>query len=145
MPNNNGMSREKFIAWLKHFAWLCFMEGAGQETPFYSWPPTTDVTAIKSQLDAVKFLDAHPNATPEENHNNWTYYKLKQGWTWGPEKDNEAKTHPDLIPYEQLPEIERKKDEIDIFAYQAGRLFWSQLRELSPLEEKREADANADR
>jgi len=43
--------------------------------------------------------------------------KASQGWVLGPVKDFEKKTHPDMIPYEDLPEVERKKDDMDIMAH----------------------------
>jgi hypothetical protein len=34
------------------------------------------------------------------------------GWVYGPERDPVAKTHPDLVEYAELPQLERDKDEI---------------------------------
>ena len=36
--------------------------------------------------------------------------RLAAGWTWGPEKDNDAKTNPALVPFEELPPSEQAKD-----------------------------------
>ena len=36
--------------------------------------------------------------------------RLAQGWKWGPERSELEKTHPALVPYEQLSEAVRKKD-----------------------------------
>lgn len=36
--------------------------------------------------------------------------KKDNGWVYGPIKDQKAKTHPLLIPYKELPLIERQKD-----------------------------------
>lgn len=52
--------------------------------------------------------------TPEESHEQWCLFKLKHGWTYGPTKDLEAKTHPCLVPYSELPSTQRLKD--DLFA-----------------------------
>jgi hypothetical protein len=35
---------------------------------------------------------------------------MKQGWRHGPACDDVAKTHPDLVPYEDLPESEKQYD-----------------------------------
>ena len=51
---------------------------------------------------------------PEESHQAWVEFKLAHGWTLGDVKDLEAKTHPLLVPYDQLPEAARKKDELFI-------------------------------
>ena len=34
----------------------------------------------------------------------------KQNWKHGPTRDDVAKTHPDLIPYKDLPEEEKQYD-----------------------------------
>lgn len=49
-------------------------------------------------------------ATARESHQNWVDFKVEEGWEYGPVKDLEAKTHPCLVPYEDLPEDQRKKD-----------------------------------
>lgn len=51
-------------------------------------------------------------ATPEQSHESWSAEKVATGWTWGPVKDPEAKQHPCLVPYDQLPPDQRAKDAI---------------------------------
>lgn len=43
-------------------------------------------------------------------HEVWAKSRLDQGWTFGPERSDELKHHPCLIPYEELPEIEKAYD-----------------------------------
>lgn len=43
-------------------------------------------------------------------HEVWAQSRLGQGWTYGPERSDELKHHPCLIPYEELPEIEKAYD-----------------------------------
>ncbi len=43
-------------------------------------------------------------------HIRWSWDKRLNGWIYGNIKDNEIKTHPGLIPYEELPESEKEKD-----------------------------------
>jgi hypothetical protein len=45
-------------------------------------------------------------------HQNWSDFKLKEGWVYGSQKDPVAKTHPCLVPYDQLPPTQRVKDTI---------------------------------
>lgn len=47
---------------------------------------------------------------PESSHQNWMAEKLANGWRYGPVKDPEKKQHPCLVPYEKLPEDQRRKD-----------------------------------
>lgn len=60
----------------------------------------------------VKMLLENPDLTPEEIHAAWLEYKKSEGWICGPEKDAAAKTHPCLLPWGELPEVEQKKDYI---------------------------------
>lgn len=43
-------------------------------------------------------------------HDAWARERLLQGWRYGPSLDREAKTHPSLVPYEELSEQERQLD-----------------------------------
>lgn len=49
-------------------------------------------------------------ATPEDLHEAWCLFKIEEGWRYGPERDPVARTHPCLVPYDELPEAERRKD-----------------------------------
>lgn len=49
-------------------------------------------------------------ATPEQLHEAWCADRVANGWVYGEQKDQEAKTHPCLVPYEQLSEADRAKD-----------------------------------
>ena len=35
---------------------------------------------------------------------------MSQGWTWGPKRNDDLKTHPSLVPYDELPEEEKQYD-----------------------------------
>ena len=43
-------------------------------------------------------------------HEVWAKSRLEQGWTYGEERNDVLKTHPCLIPYEELPQIEKDYD-----------------------------------
>lgn len=47
---------------------------------------------------------------PEASHNSWMKQKLVDGWQYGPVKDPEAKTHPCLVPFDQLTREQQAKD-----------------------------------
>lgn len=43
-------------------------------------------------------------------HEVWAYNRIKEGWTYGPERDDAKRKHPCLVPYEELPESEKVYD-----------------------------------
>jgi hypothetical protein len=43
-------------------------------------------------------------------HEQWLAQKMHAGWTYGPVKDAAAKTHPLMVPFDNLPDWERRKD-----------------------------------
>lgn len=43
-------------------------------------------------------------------HENWAKSRFSEGWTYGPLRDDVKKTHPCLVPYDELPEIEKEYD-----------------------------------
>lgn len=61
-------------------------------------------------IQGVRDALANPGGTPEEHHEAWMQHKLKTGWVYGPVKDVEKRTHPSLVPFEELSEIEKIKD-----------------------------------
>lgn len=51
-----------------------------------------------------------PGNSPEAMHSSWMLERLGQGWQYDPVLDREAKLHPNLVPYDQLPEAQQRKD-----------------------------------
>ena len=43
-------------------------------------------------------------------HEVWAQSRIKQGWTYGEERSDALKTHPCLVPYEELSEVEKAYD-----------------------------------
>lgn len=43
-------------------------------------------------------------------HDVWAAGRMKEGWTYGPERNDAVKKHPCLVPYEELPEEEKAYD-----------------------------------
>jgi len=41
---------------------------------------------------------------------NWMKEKLENGWTFGDVKDENLKTHPCMVSYSELPQLQRTKD-----------------------------------
>jgi len=63
-----------------------------------------------SAIQGVRFALANPGAPADAQHTAWMNDKLSKGWVVGPVKDAEAKIHPCLVPYDELPFEQRVKD-----------------------------------
>lgn len=46
----------------------------------------------------------------KNTHEVWSAGRIRDGWTYGPTRDDEKKTHPCLVPYEELSEEEKAYD-----------------------------------
>lgn len=85
--------------------------------PWDELDPETRASAI----DGVLFRIEHPDTTSERSHQNWCDFKISNGWTVGPVKDESLKQHPLLIPYSELPETQRVKDDLFVAIVDALR------------------------
>lgn len=43
-------------------------------------------------------------------HDNWAFGRIKEGWTYGTQRDDKNKKHPCLVDYDDLPENEKEYD-----------------------------------
>lgn len=76
-----------------------------------SWDDAPD-WQVDAAIEQVLFHVEHGEAAAALSHQNWMQQKLDDGWVYGEEKDAEAKTHPCLVPFDQLPEEQKLKDVI---------------------------------
>lgn len=68
---------------------------------------------IKKGIEAgVEFHLNNPDTTPEQSHEEWLKDKEQNGWVYGETKDLANKTHPNILPYDQLPPEQRAKDHL---------------------------------
>ena len=63
-----------------------------------------------SAIKGVEFALNNPDAGHDAQHNAWMKDKLENGWQYGDFKDSVLKLHPCLVPFEQLPVFQQKKD-----------------------------------
>lgn len=64
---------------------------------------TSDVTLPDELLSLTE-------AIAENVHDVWALGRIKEGWTYGPEKDAVQKKTPCLVPYADLPDSEKAFD-----------------------------------
>ena len=74
------------------------------EQPYHPEPIPTDHVVLASDLEALG------ERLAENAHELWAAERIAQGWKYGPRRDDTAKEHPDLIPYQRLPESEKAFD-----------------------------------
>jgi hypothetical protein len=56
----------------------------------------------------VELSLTNPNAGHDAQHNAWMADKIADGWVYGEEKNEMLKTHHCIVPFEKLPESNRK-------------------------------------
>ena len=59
--------------------------------------------------------------SPEELHGSWMQAYFTLGWVYGEKYDREQKTHPDLVPYADLGQLERDKDAVFVALCEIAR------------------------
>jgi len=64
------------------------------------------IDVVSRQCSDDKFSSA------EAAHDSWWAEYARMGWRYGPERNTEEKTHPDMVPFNELQKSERDKDEI---------------------------------
>ena len=69
-------------------------------------PQPIDTTDVKLPED----LESLVEQMSKNVHEVWAETRIRQGWTYGEQRNDELKTHPCLIPYEELPESEKEYD-----------------------------------
>ena len=65
-----------------------------------------------SALTGVAFHRDNPDAGDSASHDSWMAQKIADGWVYGPEKNPDAtpRTHPCIVPFEELPRVQQAKD-----------------------------------
>ena len=73
-----------------------------------------------SAMNGVRNILENPDAKPEDSHKSWLAEKEADGWKYGEVKDADKKEHPCFVPYDELSDEQKKKDEIFIETAKAG-------------------------
>lgn len=66
-------------------------------------PHPVDISSIQLPEELIELAE-----TISKNvHDVWSQNRMDEGWTYGPVRNDEKKETPCLVPYEELPEIEK--------------------------------------
>jgi hypothetical protein len=71
-------------------------------------PKPLDTTRITLPSELAALVER----LAENTHEIWAQQRIKDGWTWGPKRDDQAKRHPGLVPYVKLSESEKNYDRV---------------------------------
>lgn len=90
------------------------MQAVAMDAPIVPEPWDQREDAFKGQFLGVIDMMCGPDrkGSPEELHDDWVRAYEDMGWTYGPVRDTEAKTHPDMVPFGDLGFREQIKDAV---------------------------------
>ena len=69
-------------------------------------PKPVDTSAIELPEGIIELIEK----LAENSHDVWAKQRMSEGWTYGSERDDAEKKHPDLVPYTNLTEGEKEYD-----------------------------------
>lgn len=78
-----------------------------RELEGYKYTPQPVDTRHVRLPNSITFLS---ELLSQNAHEVWAVGRIEQGWRWGPQRDNDAQLHPDLVPYEELTEQDKQYD-----------------------------------
>jgi hypothetical protein len=79
--------------------------------------------AFKENMLNVVAMMCGPDrkSSPEELHDDWVRAYEAMGWRYGEVRDPDAKTHPDMVPFDALDPRERDKDAVFVALCEIAR------------------------
>lgn len=69
-------------------------------------PKPIDTSHVRLPQGVAKLVER----LAEHTHDIWAQQRMSEGWRFGPQRDDDKKLHPDLVPYADLPESEKAYD-----------------------------------
>ena len=73
-----------------------------------SWDDAPDWQKESAMLGVDLHMDN--DVGPQASHESWMRQKLDDGWVYGEVKDPDAKTHPCIVNFKDLPQDQQAKD-----------------------------------
>ena len=88
-----------------------------------TWENREEVFKNQFRNVIARQCGAQRSDSPEELHGSWMQAYFLMGWSYGEKYDREAKIHPDLVPYQQLGQLEKDKDAVFIALCEIARIY----------------------
>jgi voltage-gated potassium channel Kch len=130
---NESLARAKHEEYVRHelargvalgegpmVAWEQLDEGWKDANRAFADGIGAKLAAAGCVLVPAPLIDPHATLfsfTPEEleslarsEHDRWVAERVRSGWRYGPERDDDRKIHPLIVDWDQLPDSERAKD-----------------------------------
>ena len=63
-----------------------------------------------SDVELTEDLSELREAIAENAHEVWAEARQNEGWSYGPQRNDQLKQTPDMLPYSQLPDSEKEYD-----------------------------------
>lgn len=99
------------------------LQATAVDAPIVPEPWNDREEAFREQFLGVIEMMCSPDrkSSPEELHDDWVIAYEEMGWRYGPERDREAKTHPDMVPFNDLEQREQDKDAVFVALCEVAR------------------------
>lgn len=102
--NKDSYPLNQFIdAWNDSSNYLIIISNSDEYIPH---PINLDDVEVEDELIELR------EAIAENAHEVWAETRRNEGWTYGPKRDDCKKHHPDMLPYNRLPESEKEYDRL---------------------------------
>ena len=69
-------------------------------------PEMIDTSGVELSEDLKQLIEQ----ISKNVHEVWAHNRIEQGWKYGPVRNDALKTHPCLVPYEELSDEEKEYD-----------------------------------
>ena len=103
------MITDEQIAQIAHEVNRAYCQALGDHSqPAWHDAPEWQRSSARMGVD----LHTMGNFGPEASHISWMKQKVDEGWVHGDTKDPAAKTHPCIMPFNELPVAQQAKDYI---------------------------------
>lgn len=103
------MNLIKALAEVCHEVNAAYCRGIGDDSQ-KSWHDAPDWQKASAEMGVKALLES--NLSAEQMHSLWWEQKRRTGWTHGAVKDEVEKTHPCMVPYEDLDLKDQVKDHL---------------------------------
>lgn len=76
-----------------------------------------DIISVKTKPEIIEFTERELDILAEYEHKRWSLEKKEDGWKYGSKIDEKKKTHPSLVPWDNLQQDEKNNIIEDIKAW----------------------------